>query len=224
MRHRRTPRFAALAHEGRRIRRARETRAAAAVAPNRRRTATPQNNHTTCQKWASGTGTPTTVIDQTGLTYFSAYATSDGATWWFSTEDTSPSDLRKSLSATTSMDLSTSLQGHLVYHPTLGILVASGSSIMKDTSGSGVGPFVSAYSLSAGTIGVMALDRNNELWVSCTSGATPCPSGSVWIVDLASMQAKPAIDNFAAAQALGYDATGHYMNLLSGGKIWRFAN
>jgi len=191
-------------------------------------TSMPQHNHTTCQKWTGGTGSPTTVLDQIDLTYYYSYATSDGSTWWFNTSNTSPSDFRKSLSANTSTQVSATLQGALVYHPTAKILVANGSSIQKDTSGTGVGPWTQAYSLSAGNIGVMAVDRNNMLWVSCHTfsgmGYTPCASGSVWMVDLTTNTAKPAIDNFADAMGLGYDPTGQFMVLLAQSKVWRFAN
>src|SRR5262249_29958687 len=121
-------------------------------------TSTPQHNHATCQKWVNGTGSPTTVMDQIDLTYYYAYTTSNGSTWWFSTQFSAPSDFRKSTGLSTSTQISTSVNGALVYHPTLGALVAYGSQIMKDTSGTGVGPFVSAYSLAAGNIGTMAVD------------------------------------------------------------------
>lgn len=183
------------------------------------------HHYAVCQKWANGaTSAPTTVLNQIDLSYYSSFATSDGTTWWFDV----PGDFRMSTSATTSTQISTTVSGGLIYHPTLGILVANGSSIMKDTSGSGAGSFANVYSLGAGNVGVMALDRNGMLWATCSvdgaGGPMPCAAGSVWLIDLSAGIAKPAVDSFALVQSIAYDPGGHNLVLLARNKLWRFPN
>jgi cysteine-rich repeat protein len=191
------------------------------------------STHAVCQKWTNGAGSPMTVLDQTGLTLDAkAYATSDGATWWFNTQATGPSYFWKATGTQMPMQIDMSadgsgLQGQELYHPTLGILLARNGtgSILKDSGGSGTGPFVSAYTLPAGNVGVMALDHNGMLWVSCWQSGTfaPCTAGSVWIVDLGTMTAKPALDNWASVDGLAFAADAKRMVVIAQGKIWRYS-
>jgi cysteine-rich repeat protein len=187
---------------------------------------TPQHNHTTCQKWAGGSGTPSTVFDQMDIGfYYSAFTTNaGGSTFWMSTIQDAASDFRRSTGVSSSLTISSSIQGSLAFHPTYGAIIANGSNIMAAPSVAGT--YATANSLSAGSIGTMVVDGNGIVWASCYTAAgmasNPCASGSVWMIDIANGVARPAIDNFAMAQGLGFDPTGKYIVLLSQGKIWRF--
>ena len=124
------------------------------------------------EPWGAVKRTPSTVF----VTSASVGSASEG------TAPRMPSIAAKS--AATS--ISSTLQGALLFHPTLGILIADQRVISQDTGGSGTGPLATAFTLQVaephlngpgGDVPVIVHDtRSGKVEVICGQG--PAPAGA----------------------------------------------